>query len=165
MVHRFFGMKRLIPFLIFALISISICNARDSNIRNFHQEGWASHTIDTEQLSAKHPSLPFGTQVRITNPQNGKAAVVTIVGRIPASRNCIIDLSMGAAASLGLSAEGGAAVILELADNHKVPLLPVLATPTPPEEENAPPYTKAVGRGSVNIYPQSGASWARWGTR
>ena len=44
-------------------------------------------------LIAAHRSLPFGTQVRVTNLDNGRSAVVKIVDRGPFIRGRIIDVS------------------------------------------------------------------------
>ncbi|MBW4472421.1 MAG: septal ring lytic transglycosylase RlpA family protein [Stenomitos rutilans HA7619-LM2] len=52
-------------------------------------------------LTAAHHSLPFGTQVRVTNVKNGRSVVVRINDRL-GDPGVIIDLSMGAAKSIGL---------------------------------------------------------------
>jgi rare lipoprotein A len=157
-------MKRLIPVLLFAVVSVSICTARDSNLRNFHQEGWTSQDIDTEQLSAKHPSLPIGSQVIVTNPGNGKQVVVTIIGRIPASGTRIIDLSRGTAVNLDIPVGSYAPVILELFENRSAPPLPAIVLPALPEPVNKPGTPPPVsGRPTNSIFPQSGAPYARWG--
>lgn len=46
-----------------------------------------------EGLIAAHPSLPFGTVVRVTNLENGKTVTVTIRDRGPTGEGRIIDLS------------------------------------------------------------------------
>nr|MDJ0983204.1 septal ring lytic transglycosylase RlpA family protein [Kiloniellales bacterium] len=48
-------------------------------------------------LTAAHRSLPFGTQVRVTNVENGRTVVVTINDRGPFAGGRIIDLSKAAA--------------------------------------------------------------------
>ncbi|MDR2178210.1 MAG: hypothetical protein LBP20_09260 [Treponema sp.] len=125
-------MKRLVIVILFALFFTGT-PAVHSQFRNFHQEGPASHDITSEQLTAKHPSLPLGTQVRITNPANGKQVDVRITGRISASQGRIVDLSTAAATELELAEKGNSPVILELA--------PQKATPKPepePKPEPAP---------------------------
>lgn len=54
-------------------------------------------------LTAAHPSLPFGTQVRVTNARNGRSVVVRIIDRGPFVRGRIIDLSPAAAHAIGVS--------------------------------------------------------------
>ncbi len=64
-------------------------------------------------LTAAHPSLPFGTQVRVTNVKNGRSVVVTINDRGPFARGRIIDLSKAAASRLGMIKQGVAKVRVE----------------------------------------------------
>ncbi len=53
-------------------------------------------------LTAAHHSLPFGTQVRVTNVKNGQSVVVRINDRL-GDPGIIIDLSMGAAKAIRLT--------------------------------------------------------------
>ncbi len=46
-------------------------------------------------MTAAHPTLPFGTVVRVTNLENGKTVTVTIRDRGPYGEGRIIDLSEG----------------------------------------------------------------------
>ncbi|MGD0640937.1 MAG: septal ring lytic transglycosylase RlpA family protein [Roseiarcus sp.] len=64
-------------------------------------------------LIAAHRTLPFGTHVRVTNLDNGRSAVVTIVDRGPFIRGRIIDVSTVAADALGMRQAGVAHVRLE----------------------------------------------------
>ncbi|MCG8596777.1 MAG: septal ring lytic transglycosylase RlpA family protein [Kiloniellales bacterium] len=64
-------------------------------------------------LTAAHRSLPFGTQVRVTNVDNGRTVVVTINDRGPFTRGRIIDLSKAAASRLGMIKQGLAKVRVE----------------------------------------------------
>ena len=57
-------------------------------------------------LTAAHPSLPLGTQVRVTNLHSGKAIVVRINDRGPIVPGRIIDLSMTAAQALNFKTKG-----------------------------------------------------------
>ncbi|XGV98615.1 MAG: septal ring lytic transglycosylase RlpA family protein [Leptolyngbya sp. BL-A-14] len=52
-------------------------------------------------LTAAHRSLPFGTQVRVTNVKNGRSVVVRINDRL-GDPSIMIDLAMGAARTIGL---------------------------------------------------------------
>lgn len=63
-------------------------------------------------LTAAHPSLPFGTQVRVTNLANDKEVVVRINDRGPYKSGRIIDLSRAAARKLGI--DGTARVRVEV---------------------------------------------------
>ena len=54
-------------------------------------------------LTAAHRTLPFGTQVRVTNRRNGKSVVVRINDRGPFVRGRVIDVTPAAARNLGFS--------------------------------------------------------------
>jgi cysteine synthase A len=54
-------------------------------------------------LTAAHRTLPLGTQIKVTNLENGKSVRVRINDRGPHVRGRIVDLSAGAAAALGFS--------------------------------------------------------------
>jgi rare lipoprotein A len=69
--------------------------------------------FDTNQLTAAHRSLPFGTLVLVTNLENGKSATVRINDRGPFVLGRIIDLSMVAATAIGLAGRGVAPVRIE----------------------------------------------------
>ena len=75
----------------------------------------ASGTIyDQAGLTAAHPSLPFGSRVKVTNLANGKSVEVEITDRGPFAENRIIDLSQAAAKALDMVDSGTATVRLEL---------------------------------------------------
>jgi rare lipoprotein A len=65
-------------------------------------------------LTAAHRTLPFGTQVRVTNMGNGRSAIVRINDRGPFHGHRVIDLAHGAASNLGLISSGIANVKLEV---------------------------------------------------
>ena len=61
-------------------------------------------------LTAAHRTLPFDTKVLVTNVRNGKSVIVRINDRGPFIRGRIIDLSLGAAKVVGITATGVAKV-------------------------------------------------------
>ena len=68
----------------------------------FHGRRTASgESFDKSALTAAHPTLPFGSLVRVTNPRNGQQVVVRINDRGPFSGGRVIDLSRAAAEQLG----------------------------------------------------------------
>lgn len=69
---------------------------------------------DKDALTAAHPSLPFGTQVKVTYIKTGKSVVVVINDRGPHAKNRIIDLSGAAAQKIGLIEDGHGKVKLEV---------------------------------------------------
>ena len=62
-------------------------------------------------LTAAHATLPLGSHVRVTLANSARSVVVTITDR-PGTRSRIIDLSRGAARSLGILSQGVAVVTL-----------------------------------------------------
>lgn len=65
-------------------------------------------------LTAAHRTLAFGTQVRVTNKNNGKSTVVRINDRAPFIAGRVIDLSGAAADQISLRQTGLAPVTLEV---------------------------------------------------
>ena len=70
--------------------------------------------FNREASTAAHRSLPFGTKVRVTNVANNKSVVVTITDRGPYKRGRVLDLSLHAARTLGLTDRGVAEVRAEV---------------------------------------------------
>ncbi|HEX9769158.1 MAG TPA: septal ring lytic transglycosylase RlpA family protein [Kiloniellales bacterium] len=81
----------------------------------FHGRTTASgEPFDMNALTAAHPSLPFGTMVRVTNLANGRWIVVRINDRGPFKKRRIIDVSRHAAEHLGFLRAGLAKVRVEV---------------------------------------------------
>lgn len=70
--------------------------------------------FDCESLTAAHPNLPFGSILRLVNPQNGKFELVRINDRGPYQEGREIDVSYRVARKLGLIRAGVNQVRLEL---------------------------------------------------
>lgn len=70
--------------------------------------------FDTNQLTAAHRTLPFGTIVKVINRDNGQVVVVRINDRGPFVENRVIDLSRAAADLIGLTRTGVAPVSLQV---------------------------------------------------
>ena len=66
------------------------------------------------ELTGAHPSLPFGTKVRVTNTKTNKSVEVRINDRGPTQSGRVIDLSSAAAAKIGIGKTGAAPVKLEV---------------------------------------------------
>lgn len=64
-----------------------------------------------ERLTLAHPTLPFGTLVRLTNLENGQTVTARVNDRAPASGDLRVRLSARSADHLGLPARGGAIVL------------------------------------------------------
>ena len=77
------------------------------------------HTASGERLcedsmTAAHRNLPMGTQVRVTNLNNGRSVVVRINNRGPFIRGRIIDVTKGAARELNMIRSGVVPVEVEV---------------------------------------------------
>jgi rare lipoprotein A len=70
--------------------------------------------FDSEALTAAHPTLPFGSIVRVVNPRNNKFEVVRINDRGPYQEGREIDVSYRVARKIGLTNSGVSKVRLEL---------------------------------------------------
>lgn len=70
-------------------------------------------------LTAAHRKLPFGTQVRVTNLNNGRSVVVRINDRGPFIGGRVIDLSTAAAKALGMMQTGVARVRLDVLNSQQ----------------------------------------------
>lgn len=83
----------------------------------FHGRRTASgEPYDMHALTAAHPTLPFGTRVRVRSLANGKEVDVRITDRGPFGKGRIIDLSRAAADALGMLGAGVKEVMLLVPD-------------------------------------------------
>jgi rare lipoprotein A len=87
---------------------------------DFH--GWVTangEIYDMEALTAAHRTLPLGTEVRVTNAENGRQVHVRINDRGPYLYGRVIDLSLAAARELGMVDSGVAAVQIEVVGGQR----------------------------------------------
>ena len=81
----------------------------------FHGNTTANGELfDQWDYTAAHPYLPFGTQVAVTNLDNGQTVTVRINDRGPYTGDRIIDLSRASADAIGLTDSGIADVKLSI---------------------------------------------------
>ena len=71
-------------------------------------------SFDRNLQTAAHRSLPFGTRVRVTDLATSKSVVVRITDRGPRVRGRILDLSLAAARTLGITDRGVVQVRVEV---------------------------------------------------
>ena len=73
----------------------------------FHGKKTANgERFNTHDLTAAHKTLPFGTQLRVTNERTGTSVVVRINDRGPYAQGRVIDLSKAAADAVGILGVG-----------------------------------------------------------
>lgn len=73
-------------------------------------------------MTACHPTLPFGTLVRVKNLDNNRSVVVRITDRGYLFEGRVIDLSYGAAQKLAMTKSGLAKVdlhVISLGGTHQ----------------------------------------------
>jgi rare lipoprotein A len=86
-------------------------------IASFYTEGTQTangEKFDTNQLTAAHPTLPFGTKLQVTNVATGKSVTVRINDRGPYVAGRVVDVSYAAADALGMVGGGLAKVKLDV---------------------------------------------------
>ena len=84
--------------------------------RGFAGKPTASGRIfNPREMVAAHRTLPLGTRVRVTNLENGRSVILSVIDRGPYSgRRNIIDVSEGAARRLDFIREGRVRVRVEV---------------------------------------------------
>jgi rare lipoprotein A len=86
-------------------------------VASFYTEGTqtaSGEKFDTHELTAAHPTLPFGTKLRVTNVATGRSVTVRINDRGPYVPGRIVDVSYSAADALGIVDKGIANVKLDV---------------------------------------------------
>jgi peptidoglycan lytic transglycosylase len=86
-------------------------------LASFYTEGTqtaSGEKFDAHELTAAHPSLPFGTRLRVTNVATGRSVTVRVNDRGPYVPGRIVDVSYSAARMLGMVDGGVAKVKLDV---------------------------------------------------
>lgn len=119
----------------------------------FHGRLTASGEVfDTNELTAAHRTLPFGSVVRVTNRHNEKQVIVRINDRGPFVEGRVIDLSRAAADILGITAAGIAPVSIEVLHLQSETKLRTIQIGAYSERENAEAVARSLqdaGLGAV----------------
>jgi len=70
--------------------------------------------FDKNELTAAHPTLPFGTKLRVTDVSSGRFVTVRVNDRGPFVHGRVVDISPSAAEALGMVDKGVANVRLDV---------------------------------------------------
>ena len=84
---------------------------------SFYTEGTQTangEKFNTMDMTAAHPTLPFGTKLRVTDVASGKSVTVRINDRGPYVPGRVVDVSYSAANALGMLDRGVAKVKLDV---------------------------------------------------
>ena len=86
-------------------------------LASFYTEGTQTangEKFDTQELTAAHRTLPFGTRLRVTNVTTGRSVTVRVNDRGPFVPGRVVDVSYAAAETLGMVGGGVAKVKLDV---------------------------------------------------
>ena len=141
-------MKQISTILFIIIAIFFITAAVYANESPFSQAGIASwygnefngrptasgEIFDDSQLTAAHPSLPFGTLLTVTNTYNNRQVTVRVNDRGPFVAARIIDVSRAAAEVLDMIQTGTAPVVIQsvvAAAAAPAPVQAPVVAPTP----------------------------------
>lgn len=97
-----------------------VANYSERGIASYYHDKFHGRTtasgerFDQSAYSAAHPTLPFGTVVRVTCVDTGNSVVVTVNDRGPFKKGRVIDLSRKAARDLDMVEKGLTRVRVEV---------------------------------------------------
>ena len=132
--HRFHAAKALLLLAVVALLGSGCASAPRSQPsagasatqsgptvgvasyygKQYHGRKTASgERFNMYELTAAHRTLPFGTNLKVTNLANDRSVVVRVNDRGPFKRDRILDVSLEAARRLQMIAPGTARVRIE----------------------------------------------------
>jgi rare lipoprotein A len=86
-------------------------------VASFYTEGTqtaSGEKFNTMEMTAAHPTLPFGTKLRVTDVASGKSVTVRVNDRGPYIPGRIVDVSYSAANALGMVGKGVTNVKLDV---------------------------------------------------
>lgn len=93
--------------------------AASQGVASFYTEGSrtaSGEKFDPHELTAAHPTLPFGTRLRVTNVASGRSVTVRVNDRGPYVAGRVVDVSYSAADALGMVGKGIARVRLDVVE-------------------------------------------------
>ena len=88
-----------------------------NGVASFYWQGTktaSGEKFDPNELTAAHPTLPFGTKLRVTNTSTGRSVTVRVNDRGPYVPGRVVDVSYSAAQELGMVSRGVAPVKLDV---------------------------------------------------
>ncbi len=97
-------------------------NAKKTSYASFYHDKFngrktaSGEIFDNSKFTAANRTLPFGTNVKITNLRNGKEVIVRINDRGPFHSSRVLDLSKAAFSEIGNTDHGTIPVSYEIVD-------------------------------------------------
>lgn len=125
------SMKKYYFLLCLCLFACSVCITAQGQVRGnasyyadkFHGRRTASGEVyNKDSMTCAHLNYPFGTILKVRNPQNGRTVYVRVTDRGPYIKHRIIDLSKAAARELDIIRTGFALVEITPLNSFDIPL-------------------------------------------
>jgi rare lipoprotein A len=101
--RRVAAVKRHTPF------ARNAGETKTQGLASFYTEGTqtaSGEKFNTLEMTAAHPTLPFGTRLRVTDVGSGRSVTVRVNDRGPYVQGRIVDVSYSAANALGIVTKG-----------------------------------------------------------
>jgi rare lipoprotein A len=115
--RRVAAIKRHTPFA--ARRGAGDTKTASQGVASFYTEGTqtaSGEKFNTMEMTAAHPTLPFGTKLRVTDVGSGRSVTVRVNDRGPFVHGRVVDVSYSAANALGMVGKGVANVKLDVVD-------------------------------------------------
>ena len=113
-------MKRLCLVVFVFVVCVTHLLGQDvGNATFYHNRFHGRRTSDgskyhKDSMTCAHKTYPFGTLLKVRNPQNQKEVIVKVTDRGPFSKRLAIDLSYRAADKIGIIRRGMAPVEISI---------------------------------------------------
>ena len=107
--------------------------------------------MDPERFTAAHRTFPFGTVLRVTDPDNGRSVVVVVNDRGPFIDGRVLDLSYGAAKAIDMVQKGVAPVQIEVIQVDQSRLPPVGESSSARSATSRPPKSSPMRSSGKDI--------------
>ncbi len=107
-------------FLLITTIGYSQVDTIQTDLASYYDKKFEGRKtangelFSNSKMTAAHKTLPFGTNVKVTNLKNNKSIIVTINDRLPKKSKRTIDLTQKGAKELGFIRAGTAKVTIEI---------------------------------------------------
>jgi len=90
----------------------------DAGVASFYTDTRTAsgEKFSPHELTAAHPTLPFGTKLRVTNTVTGRSVTVRVNDRGPYVHGRVVDVTHSAAQALGMVGSGIAKVKLDVVE-------------------------------------------------
>ncbi|WP_265427114.1 septal ring lytic transglycosylase RlpA family protein [Chryseobacterium sp. YIM B08800] len=122
-------MKRFILVIIMMISTLGIysftnntVDAKKTSYASYYHDKFngrktaSGEIFDNSKLTAAHRTLPFGTEIKVTNLNNGKEVIVTVNDRGPFHSSRVLDMSKAAFDEIGNTDRGTIPVEYEIVD-------------------------------------------------